>query len=240
MHRFYLSQKITGTIASISDIGQLHHMEDVLRLKPGDEVVLFDSEGTEYLAKIETLNRKLASLSIEMIKQAKPKTSYLSIACAVPKKAGMDDIVDKLTQLGVDEVVPLITERVIGRPDEDNEHKLGRWRKIALSASEQSQRNKLPVISPMTSFKDILARSNQYLIKLIPTLSGQRKNIQDVISSSFQGSILVLIGPEGDFSPEEVRQAGIYGFIPVSLGENVLKVDTAAVAVASYIRFRLA
>jgi 16S rRNA (uracil1498-N3)-methyltransferase len=202
-------------------------------------VVLFDSEGIEYLAKIETLNRKQTSLSIEMTKKAKPNTSTLTIACAIPKKSRMDDIVDKLTQLGVDEIVPLITARVIVKLEKNSENRLERWRKVALSASEQSQRNKLPVISPILNFKEILAISNQYLFKLIPTLSGQRKNIREVISSPFSGSILVLIGPEGDFSQEEVRQAEIGGFIPVSLGENVLKVDTAAIAAASYIRFTL-
>jgi 16S rRNA (uracil1498-N3)-methyltransferase len=237
MHRFYLSQIVVGNTALISDTSQLHHLKDVLRLKIGDEAILFDRKGVEYLGRIKELSRKQASLSIKRIKQANPAGLNLTIACALPKKSRMDDIVDKLTQLGVDSIIPFISERVITKPDEKIENKLDRWRKIALNASEQSQRSKLPDITPVLNFKHLLTQSTQYGLKLIPTLEGPRLNIREIIPSTLPASILTLIGPEGDFSPEEIDQAMICGFTPVSLGENVLRVDTAAIAVASYLRF---
>jgi 16S rRNA (uracil1498-N3)-methyltransferase len=237
MHYFYIPQKISSGFVPISDAEQLHHLKDVLRLKIEDQVTVFDGEGTRYLCRIVGLDRKQANLFIVSKKDIQPSSSKITIACALPKKAKMDEIIDKLTQLGVDTIIPMMTERVIIKYDENNENRYERWGKIALSASEQSQRSRLPVIVKITSLKELLAGSDQYSLKLLPTLEGERINIQLVNSVDSAANILVLIGPEGDFSPQEVQQARDCGFIPVSLGQNILRVDTAAIAVASYLRF---
>jgi 16S rRNA (uracil1498-N3)-methyltransferase len=236
---FYLPGIVSGGSVSMKDAEQLHHMRDVLRLKIGDEVTVFDGEGTKYSGRIAGLDRKGAILDITQRKEVKPSASKIAIACALPKKAKMDEIVDKLTQLGVDTIIPLMTERVIVKTDENKDRMFERWRKIALNAAEQCQRARLPVIFEITGFKELLVDSAQYSLKLIPTLEGERKSLKTVLSAIALSSILVLIGPEGDFSPQEVREAVERGFIPVSLGENVLRVDTAAIAVASYLRFGL-
>ena len=156
MHRFYLFQAITGSTTSITDTEQLHHLRDVLRLKNKDEVNVFDSEGTEFFCRINSLDRKAAVLNIISRKAAKPEKIKITIACAIPKNARMDEIIDKLTQLGVDTIIPLKTERVIVKMDENQESRLIRWRKIALNASEQSQRNNLPIITPLMNLGDLL------------------------------------------------------------------------------------
>jgi 16S rRNA (uracil1498-N3)-methyltransferase len=239
MHRFYLAQKITGKTTSITDSEQVHHLKDVLRLKVGDKVTLFDSEGSEVGCRIMSLEKK--QVNLEVNSRTEPETGKVTIAigCAVPKGPKMDDIIDKLTQLGVDIIIPLLTERVIVKLEENKENRLERWRKIALSAAEQSQRNRLPSISPITTFKDLIQEAAKYDLKLIPNLEGARKSIRAVIPYPLPSSILVLIGPEGDFSPEEVLEAQQAGFIPVSFGNNILRVDTAAIAAAAYLRFSL-
>lgn len=163
----------------------------------------------------------------------------LTIACAIPKNARFDDIVDKLTQLGVGRIIPLVTERVVVKFDRKKEEaRIGRWRKIAELASQQSQRNYIPVIAPVMDFKELLALAGDFDLKLIPTLSGQRKSLREIFSLSVpMSNILVLIGPEGDFSGEEVAAAKKSGFIPITLGPLVLRVDTAAIAIASFLRF---
>ena len=239
MHRFYVSQKIVGLSIIISDAGCVHHIKNVLRLQIGDKVTIFDGDGDEHICIITGLEKNQVLMDKISTKKSRPELCKITIACALPKKSKMDEIIDKLTQLGVYAIVPLITERVILKINENTDSRLERWRKIALSAAEQSQRNRLPQILPVTSFKDILAQSNQYDLKLLPTLEGERTSIRDVIPIPIPVSIsiLVIIGPEGDFSPQEVRQSIDSGFIPISLGENVLKVDTAAIAVASYLKF---
>lgn len=163
------------------------------------------------------------------------------MTCAIPKKAKFDDIVDKLTQLGVSRIIPLITQRVIVKlGQEKEERRLKRWRRIAESASQQSQRHDIPLIGGVQDFKKLILESENFNLKLIPTLFGKRKSIKEALSSLMPSSldkakILCLIGPEGDFSKEEVDIAKKAGFVPISLGDLVLRVDTAAIALASYL-----
>jgi 16S rRNA (uracil1498-N3)-methyltransferase len=239
---FYLAEKISGRTVSISDAGQLHHIRNVLRLKTGEEVSLFDSEGNEYTAAISAIGKNQAILSLKSCRTAGPKRLKIAIACVVPKLARMDEIIDKLTQLGVDCIIPLETERSIVRLDKNDrsyEERFERWRKIARSAAEQSHRNILPEISRVLSLTEALGQSPGYEFKLVATLEGERKTLNEILAGSRPASIFVLIGPEGDFTPSEIELAIKGGFTPVSLGESVLRVDTAAIALASYFKFTL-
>ena len=151
----------------------------------------------------------------------------------------MDDIVDKLTQLGVDVIIPLETERVVVRIEENRRSRLERWQKIARSAAEQSRRNIIPSIPGILDFKAALAQAKSADLKLIPTLDGERKNLKEALTGCSFKDIFVLIGPEGDFTAQEVGQAVNSGFDPISLGDSVLRAETAAIAVAGYLRFYL-
>ena len=239
MHRFFCSSReVSGNKIEINDQGQLHHIRDVLRLKVGKEVVLVDEKSNEYLAEIESASSKSILFKIkDRHTHRAVKRCSLTIACAIPKKSRMDDIVDKLTQLGVDRIIPLKTERVLIKLDKHKEmFRHERWKKVALAASQQSQRNTLPIIEPVKNIREVLLERDDYDLKLMPTLMGERKSLKEILAKSNPKNILVLIGPEGDFSDAEVALAIKSGCIPVSLGESVLRVETAAVAVASFIR----
>lgn len=240
MHRFFSPVvNISENKITVSDKNQVHHIRDVLRLKAEDKIILFDDKGTEYGCIIEELSG-IITLSIKNIRifSNKIKEIRLTIACAIPKKSKMEDIIDKLTQLGVDKIVPLLTERVIIKMDRDKKvSRQARWQKVALSAAQQSQRNIMPILEPVKTLNEILSDSRDYDLKLIPTLLGERKLLKKIITMSKPRNILVLVGPEGDFTPREVNLAKKYGFIPVSLGALVLRVETAAVALASFIKF---
>ena len=240
MHRFYLAKKINGDTIVISDAEQLHHLRGVLRLKMNDEVAVFDDAGNEFTCRITGLSKSQAALRVHSKKTMQSNKVKLTIACAIPKMGKMDDIVDSLTQLGVDAIIPMQTERVVVSLDGGKrEAKLERWRKIARSAAEQSQRNSIPRIEPVTSLETVISQSQDYDLKLIPALFDERKPIKEVLTKSKAGNILVLVGPEGDFTPEEIELAKGAGFIPVSMGDSVLRVATAAIAVASFIRLSL-
>ncbi|MFH1640507.1 MAG: RsmE family RNA methyltransferase [Candidatus Omnitrophota bacterium] len=241
MYRFHSSPRnINSCEISIEDKNQLHHLRDVLRLKTNDKVVVFDDKGNEYNCLVKNLFNSKAVLEIKSRKTPSEEVKVaLTVACAIPKKSKMDDIIDKLTQLGVTRIIPLSTQRVVVKLDKAKEHlKLSRWQKIAMASAKQSQRAKLPIIEPIKDIKEVLRRNKEIFdLKLIPTLvDSGRKSLKEVLGRTNPRSILVFIGPEGDFTPEEIDLAISSGCIPVSLGESVLRVETAAVAVASYIK----
>jgi 16S rRNA (uracil1498-N3)-methyltransferase len=241
MHRFYLSAAVTGRISIITDSAQVHHMRDVLRLKKGNRVAVFDDQGNEYDGRIMNIDKTQVEITVQKRKSTDSGQKLtLAIACSLPKKGKMDDIVDKLTQLGVDVIIPLDTQRGVVKLAYTDETRYARWRRIAVNAAEQSRRPRLPVISPVMSFADVLAAAPDYDLKLIPTLTGASRPLREVITGVKPAAVLVLIGPEGDFSPAEVEQALEAGFVPVSLGDTVLRVETAALAVTSFLKLAFA
>ena len=239
MNKFFSpASGISADKVIINDREQVHHIKNVLKLKAGEKVAVFDESENEYNCVICELKDK-AYLNIEKKTPAdnsKEKVK-LTIACAIPKKAKIDDIIDKLVQLGVFRIIPLMTERVVVKLDKHKEAlRYERWKKIALSAVKQCKRNSLVIVEPVKDFKDLIKESREFDLKLIPYLLGKRQSIKEVLSDSKASNILVLIGPEGDFSAREVSLAREAGFIPVTLGDLVLRVDTAAIAAASFIR----
>jgi 16S rRNA (uracil1498-N3)-methyltransferase len=239
MHYFFSDLQINGNNACLSDVEQVHHMRNVLRLKPGEKITVCDNAGNAYLCLISSFDQKEAILEIQSRKRAQPPRTRLTIGCAVPKNARMDDIIDKLTQLGVDLIIPVQTARVVVQLQEQVGVRLERWRKISRSAASQSQRTTLPAVAPVTGLNDVLDQARQYDLRLIPTLEGQRQTPGETLAGRRPKAVIALIGPEGDFSPGEVQEAVRAGFIPISMGESVLRVDTAAIAMASYLKLAL-
>jgi len=239
MHRFYApSKNISGGSLVINDKEQVGHISRVLHLKVHEEVSVFDDKNNDYLCLIKEITK--GSVAMSIIKKRPGEVSgklMIAIACAIPKNVKMDTIVDKLTQLGVDEIMPLVTERVIVKLDKDKEAKrVSRWRKIALAAAKQSQRSSQPRIDNILSLKEALDKCGGFELRLFGALTGERRPLKEALSGARPKNIFVLIGPEGDFTPREaelIREAGCTG---VSLGELVLRVDTACIAALSFLR----
>lgn len=241
MHRFYSpSQNITSKQIIIDDKSELHHLKDVLRLESNDKVIIFDDEGNEYDCLVKNIfkNKVVLEIKSKQVPSGKERMA-LTVACAIPKKLKMDEIIDKLTQLGVARIIPLLTERVIVRLDKAKEsHKTVRWQKIAMASAKQSHRSNLPIIDSVRDVKEVLLMAkDSFDLKLIPTLlDSKRKSLKEIFCHSNPRNVLVFIGPEGDFTQEEIDLAISSGCIPVSLGKLVLRVETACIAVASFIR----
>lgn len=237
MHRLFLLSSVSGDEIEISDKSQAHHIKNVLHLKAGEKVVAVDKKGNEYLCAIKEFSGEKVILRLkEKIVRSQGEGVKVTIACALPKKSKFDDIVERLTQLGVHRIIPMDTERVVVRLDKHKEEaRLERWQKIAESAAQQSQRNNLPVIDRVKKLEEVLAEAKDYDLKLVPALIDERVPLKAALTRGKYKNILVLIGPEGDFTSAEVNAAKRAGFIPVTLGKLVLRVETAAVTVASFI-----
>lgn len=239
MSRFYVPEEaVKGNRISISG-KEAHHILDVMRLKVSDEVVVFDGKGKEYVGKVMEIGRK--SLMLEVVKcRGIPQEKKYSITLiqAIPKKNKMDYIVEKATELGVDTIIPVMTARTI--PDWDEAKRSDvvlRWQKISKEASKQCGRITLPQIKPLAGLGETIKNSNGYVSKLMAALAGEPIKLKDALKECPEGKIAVAIGPEGDFTTEEIGMAAKSGFKTVDLGPRVLKSDTAALAVLAIIDY---
>ena len=240
MSRFYVKpENIKGDIINISG-DEAHHIVDVMRLKKGDEVVAFDGIGTEFKGIIKDIEKKSVIVAIqEKSKQPALKTN-ITLAQAIPKSERMYYIIQKCTELGVRAIIPMVTERTIVRikkPKQDR--RLLRWSKIATGAAKQCGRSDVPRIEEISSFKNVVKKSSGYSIKIMPSLIGERKEIGQLVSSPKTDNALLLIGPEGGFSPAEVKLAGENGISLVSLGPYTLRSDTAPIAAMAVLNYAL-
>ena len=168
-------------------------------------------------------------------KEDRPQAKII-LACAPPKKGKFEFIIEKCTELGVDEIIPLKTKRteVIFREDRMRV-KLSRFEAVAVNAAKQSKRTKVPHIYPMTSLPQVLQTLDPDGVHLFPSLHNHPKHIADVLlKADKQKSVTMFIGPEGDFTPDELDLAIKHGCVPVSLGDTVLKVETAAIAAVAF------
>ncbi len=234
MHRFKVERIGVGDTVLLEDAAQLRHLK-VLRLSIGEEVEVFDGTGRECLCTVHRIAAGSTTLTVKSRKQRSAPPAKLTIAVALPKK-GMDEIVDKLTQLGVDSIIPMKTERVVvAVAEEMAAKKIERWTKLARAAAEQSHSNRVPSIRPLTDFPAVVANSDSFDLRLIPNLTDRSTTLPAVLADARPKRILALIGPEGDFSPQEVETAKASGFVPITLGDQVLRVDTAAIALAAFL-----
>ncbi len=243
MNRFYCANSnVQQDKIIISDFDQVHHLKDVLRFKLGESAVIFDDKGNVYSVKLERISEKQAEFRVQEKKSGvnNLRQIRITIACAIPKKSKIDDIIDRATQLGVDRIIPLMSQRVIVRLEPaKGAQRQKRWEKIALSASKQSQRNTVPDVDPVTDFSVLIGKSQEFDLKLIPNLMGERKTLKEVLTGINPQSVLVLIGPEGDFTPGEIKSAIKAGFIPVTFGDSVLRVETACLYIAAVLNYEL-
>ncbi|MBF0531811.1 MAG: 16S rRNA (uracil(1498)-N(3))-methyltransferase [Candidatus Omnitrophica bacterium] len=236
MPRFYFPAfELSDKQIVITDPREIHHSRDVLRLKIGSDVEVFNGRGevvTGIIAAMDSLRMQVA------VQQTRRETSGLPrliLACAIPKKSKFEWIIEKATELGVWEIIPLKTRRsLIELKGERALGKQQRYETVALNAAKQSKRPDIPRIRPVMDFKlavDDLTRTGAVII---PSLAGETLPLLKVLNQLPRPQQLAfLIGPEGDFTLDE------YGYahkkcLPVSLGSTVLKVETAAICALSF------
>jgi len=232
MPRFFVPKEQLPII-----LGQdAHQIKDVLRMKIGDELELLDGTGKIYHAKITEINkdRIICTITRHRTSDIGLRTS-VTIAQCLPKQKKMDLIIQKCTELGAAKIIPTLSERSIAKGE-----KLERWQKIAKEAAEQSGRSTIPEITRLTTFEEVLKLQKDYALALIPWELEKDKSLKQLLTTALPSpcaTIIILIGPEGGFSQEEVSKAQTTGFIPITLGSRILRTETAGMSILSMINY---
>lgn len=239
MSRFFVpKQAVRGKNITVSG-REAHHILDVMRLKKSDKVITFDGSGKEYAGVITETHPGSLTIEITAVKDS-PLTDLpqITLIQAVPKKDKMDYIVEKSTELGVEALLPALTERTIVRWGADKKRASGeRWRRIAEAASKQCGRPCLPYIGEVMELGHAFEFCAGYDLKLIAALSEDSIPVKKAIRGFKGRKAVVAIGPEGDFTAEEVKEARKAGFKLIGLGPRVLKSDTAGLAALAILNY---
>jgi 16S rRNA (uracil1498-N3)-methyltransferase len=249
VHRFYIPPEAWDLGALRLDASESHHCLGVLRLAPGDKVVVFNGQGQEATAQItEDGTRHAVHLSALHKAKSPPLPCRITLAQAVPKRKNMDLIVQKATELGAAAIVPLLSERTVTRlaGEEDAAAKQTKWQTVAIEAAKQCGQNWLPKVDEPRSIKDFFALRPAFDLLLIASLQPDARSLRPILEEYAGGrggqrpaSALILVGPEGDFTPAEISLAKSFGCRPITLGPIVLRTETAAIYCLSVLSYEL-
>jgi 16S rRNA (uracil1498-N3)-methyltransferase len=243
MRRFYIPASDTRGDVLVLTGGEAHHASGVLRVRPGDEVLVLNGQGTEFKCVVKACQREEVSLAINETRRVAPLPWEITLLQALPKGKLIEAIIQKGTELGVSRIVPLLSERVVSHPRESP--KTDKWRAVAVEAIKQCGSAWLPRIdSPLTP-AEFLKRGERFDLPLVASLHANARHAREHFIK-FQNehgrkprSLCVWIGPEGDFTPEEIAMIEASGALPITLGQLVLRTETAAVFCLSILNYEL-
>ncbi|MCK4685255.1 MAG: 16S rRNA (uracil(1498)-N(3))-methyltransferase [Pirellulales bacterium] len=224
-HRFFLSQTPTEDTARLEG-DEARHLARVMRAKTGDTVELFDGQGTSWTATVQAIQRNHVSLRLD---QKQSETIYhkpiITLAVALPKGDRQKWLIEKITELGTDSLVPLTTTRSVAEP---TAAAISRLQRGVIESCKQSGRNRLLEITQPQSLHNLLTTSSASL-RILACPDGTP--MQSILLKPID-NILIAIGPEGGFTDDEIRTANASGFAQMSLCQNILRIETAAIAAA--------
>lgn len=241
LRRFFVSpEAISGDSFLIVDT-DAKHIATVLRMKPGDRVVLVTSDGRECTGAIATASRGEVSGRIVSVAPATSEPDvYIELIQCVPKGDKMDLVVQKCVEIGVSRIVPATSQRSIVRWRQDQaERKTSRWRRIAEEASKQCGRSAVPPIANLVPFEEAVSSAPEDALKLIPFELENESTLKSALERTHPAKVVICIGPEGGFGVSEVDAARSRGFVPVTLGRRILRTETAGLVVAACILYHM-
>jgi len=225
--RFFIEHPPTGTEVTF-DEAESQHLAKVMRAEVGDVVVGFDGRGTEYQIELTSVGKKKVIGAVRsQAEVSREAARQLTLAVALPKGDRQRWLVEKCVELGVARLVPLLTKRGVAQPVEKA---IDRLRRAVVEASKQCERNHLMVVDQGQSLEEVLASRPAASFLMHP--SGEAMHHEAIVPAS---DVLAIIGPEGGFTDEEVAQAAEHGCQVVSLGPRILRVETAALAMATLV-----
>jgi len=237
MYRFYITAEQVQDNEILITGEDVNHIKNVLRMRAGEQMILCDGEGTDYLCRL--IGPRERNLAAEIISAEKSDTELptrLVLFQGLPKKDKMELIIQKAVELGAAEIIPVVTKRTIVKTDEGKEEKkLARWQAIAESAAKQSGRGVIPRIHNILSMKEALAQMADfdYNVILYENAHGMKPTAEFLKKAPQAGSIGVFVGPEGGFEEEEVAAVVEHGAECLSLGKRILRTETAGLAMLS-------
>ena len=229
--RYFVETAVSDSRVTLTG-SEAHHLAHVMRAAPGDRVTLFDGSGAEFTAEVDRLGRSEARLTVvgrEEVDRELPVR--ITLAVALPKGDRQKWLVEKAVELGVAEVVPLVTERSVAMPKQQS---LARLARAVVEASKQCGRNRLMQIGRPRAWSDFVAETADVDWRLLAHPGGRADVCEDIRSSGLD-RVVAAVGPEGGFSESEIAVAVEAGWGKVGLGRRILRVETAAVLLAGII-----
>lgn len=224
LHRFFLSKHIdpVADTVTVTDPSQVHQIQRVLRLGVGDLLELIDSEGQVVDGKISRLEDSVIDVTILSHRSKQLKRRQVTLYCAVLKRDNFEWVVQKATEIGVETIVPITTERTVKTSLNHD-----RLQRIAQEAAEQSGRTDLPVINEVTPLDEAIELATQNQEQLLVFDLAAQQSLKEVEIT--QPKLALFIGPEGGFSPSDLAQFDPHSATILSLGQGVLRAETAAI-----------
>jgi len=234
--RVYVEADLTpGSVVELP-LGTASHLAKVLRARSGDELILFNGDGREFMGAIESVRGSRVSASVGDSRGVDRESPLaITLVQCVPRGDRMDFIVQKATELGVARLVPVLSQRSVVRLDKTHsESKAIHWRAVAVSACEQCGRNRVPAIEPAKPLLDYLGEpASGTGPKLV-----FEPDSADAHPAAPGGAAEIAIGPEGGFAPDELEAFRVAGYSQVGLGPRILRAETAAIAAVVWLQAR--
>jgi 16S rRNA (uracil1498-N3)-methyltransferase len=246
MRRFYLPpEECKGGMLMLSG-GEAHHALHVLRARPGEQVTILDGAGQEVLCEVEATERSRVRLKILERKVDAALPCKITLCQALPKGKIIESIIQKATELGVSRIVPLLSERVVADIDKKGaQDKQRKWQGAAIEAIKQCGSPWLPQVSLPATPADFLAHAERADLALVASLQPGSRHPREYFNAFRQKhqrapkSVQIWIGPEGDFTADEVGKIEQAGTLPITLGPRVLRTETAAIYCLSIVNYEL-
>lgn len=209
----------------------------MLRKHSGDAIEIVDSAAQRFAATVQVDGRKVRAQLQDAVSRPEAAALEITVAQSVPKGSKMDFVVEKLTELGVSAIVPLRSERTIA--SHANASKIERWRRLAKSAAAQSGRDWIPTIAEPREFTDLLHEFGAYDAVLFPWELAEPERLRETLPQALGDArrVLAIVGPEGGFSHAEAEAAHRAGARTISLGERILRTETAALVLVSLLNY---
>jgi len=240
MNRFYHSKPININQNIIMDDFAAHHALKVMRLKSNDQLILFNGDGSDYLAQVINISKRQVEVSIKSKEDIDSKSNLkLILLQALTSNDKMDLIIQKTTELGISEIQPIICERSIVKIKKEKlKKKLSHWRQVSIAACEQCGRAKIPTIHEPENIIKYLERIMESDKDTKIILSPEASKSLDNITPNIKQGIKFLIGPEGDFTKQELDLSIQKGFSPIKIGPRILRTETAPICILSILQYK--
>lgn len=237
MPRFFVDKSQIGVQSAILTGEQAAHAR-VLRLHPGERVILCDGDGSDYHCTVSEISSAQIALTIQRQCVSDSEAAVaVSVYMGYARGDKLEHVIQKATELGASEIVAFPCSRCVARLDEKSlAKKLPRWQKIAVAAAEQSGRGRIPYVMALPSFQKALSRAAIAGKALFFYENERRHTLTQALSEGF-GTVSLMTGPEGGFTPEEAQQAVDAGMELCSLGRRILRCETAPLCALSAVMF---
>jgi 16S rRNA (uracil1498-N3)-methyltransferase len=244
--RFHIPPERWSPDALVLTEDEARHCTQVMRRDVGDEVIVFNGSGDWARCRISNSSRNRVELSREVVGTTPAPSVAATLLQAIPKAGNMELIIEKAVELGVHAIVPVLTERTVVKLDtREAAKKREKWQRLALEACKQCGQNWLPLIHDPQPFETVWDRLPAHDLRLIAAIQEDAKPLKGILAPNSTSrmqrpaSVLMAIGPEGDFSPAEYALAQKHGCVPVTLGSIILRVETAALFCLSVLAYEL-